>query len=198
MNAAWLGAVAVAVSVEAMAQGTVLFANSAATLGTASPIYGWVHSPSGWSEVKLDGSAYLAQLWAGSSPTSLAPIGVPLTFRTGNRAGILANEDPVRVINTVPPGGDVYVRVRAWQAALGSTWGEAWSHVNCCSAIGESPVWRVKTGGDGVPPGMPLPLIGFPSFTITSPCLDRSLCPEPSTVALGLLGLATLGWARRR
>ncbi len=193
MNAAWLGAVAVAVSVEAMAQGTVLFGNSGALLGTVQPIYLSYCGPWGSCDVKLEGTAYLAQLWAGPTPESLAPIGAALPFRTGAGAGIIVNQSNERVIESVAPGAMAWVQIRAWAAAAGATWEEAVS-VSCTGVgldSGRSSVWMVRTGG-GSPDQLPQPLYGFMSFSIHQPC------PEPSTVALGLLGLATLGWARRR
>jgi hypothetical protein len=178
-----------AYSLPGWSQGTVIFSNSAAVLGTAVPIYRYSLPPPGpaFSE-KLEGTAFLAQLWAGPSQDSLAPVGEALPFRTGAGAGIIVNQSPDRTIPAVVPGAYAFVQVRAWESQYGTEWRPELEFLGA----GKSAVWQVKTGGAGEPPGVPQPLTGMQSFAI------YTLIPEPSTVALGMVGLGALLFVRRR
>ena len=75
---------------------------------------------------RLAGSNFVAQVYAGPTPDILRPLGAPYYFRTGNLAGYLVAIS--RQIPDLPNGKTVYVQVRAWEAASGSTYEEArWS-----------------------------------------------------------------------
>jgi len=170
-------------------QGTVIFSNSAAILGTAVPIYRYgspYPQPVFWE--KLEGTAYLAQLWAGPNADSLDPIGEAVPFRTGAGAGFVASQSPARSIPTVLPGAVASVQIRVWESQYGTSWRpelEGW-------AAGRSGIWQVKTGGEGEPPSLPQPLTGMQSFAL------YILIPEPSSLALSGLGLGALLLFRRR
>lgn len=173
------------VAVAAMAQGTVNFANGAA--GVNAPI----SDPAG---ARLNGTAYVAQLWAGSSATSLAPVGAVVAFRTGTGAGYFLGGE--RVIPGVAAGGTAFVQVRAWSAAGGTTWESA--AANPTAQVGWSGgVWnptaaaspfQVTVGGGTLPPGN---LVGLTSFNLVN-------VPEPATLALGVLGGLALLIRRRK
>lgn len=182
-----LAAACVAISAGAWAQGTVLFSNSAATLGTAQPILGI-------DGVGLTGTGFLAQLWAGPNEASLAPIGDALSFRPTGTKGILLNSSPDRVIASVAGGAAAVCQIRAWDAAGGATW-DAGSKFEGGSS-GMSATFTVTTGGGGVPPGPPAALTGFQGFKLTANPVTP-IVPEPSTLALGALGLGALLWRRR-
>jgi hypothetical protein len=170
---------------------TVLFSNSAATLGTAQPILGV-------DGVGLTGTGYLAQLWAGPSPESLAPIGEPLTFRTTGTKGILVNSSPDRSIPTVAPGAVACFQVRAWAAVGGDNWEGGSSYPFWLGGqSGRSYVWQASTGGGGQPPAPPTALVGMTSFSLSYNWGAMPI-PEPSTLSLAGLGGVALAWSLRR
>jgi hypothetical protein len=114
---------------------------------------------------KLADSAYLAQLYAGPSTNSLAPIGKPLPFRTGIGAGYIntSGQDTTHIIASVVPGAVAYCQVRAWEAAKGRTYAEARANKG---KVGASNIVTLRTGGAGNPPGMPAYLVGLRSFQL--------------------------------
>ena len=178
------GIACLALSVGAFAQGTVVFSNTQNALGVpgGAPVFdvGGV--------VRLEGAAYLAQLFAGPNADSLQPWGVdPSPFRTGAGAGFWnPGADSTRIICTVAPGAVATIVVRAWEAAGGTSFDAAKA---AGAKWGESTAFTVTTGGVGSPPSLPAPLVGLTSF---------SLVPEPSTYALLALGAAALFLRRRK
>jgi hypothetical protein len=181
------GAVAVA-AVSALGQGTVNFNNSPATVGgSGAPVFlGDVGTG-----VKLEGAAYAVQLYAGVDVNSLAPIGAALGFRTGAGAGFIntAGVDTVRSIATVAPGATATVVLKAWDTE-GGKYSSFDAASSALKAVGQSAPLSVVTGGAGSPPGLPANLVGLQSFGIT-------VIPEPSMLALGVLGIAGLLLRRR-
>jgi len=160
------------VSVTAYSQGTVNFANRVTGILDA-PIFDTD------TVTKLAGTGYMAQLYAGATADSLAAVGDALPFRTGTGAGYINTSgiDPTRTINAVTPGATAFIKVVAWNVAT--------------PAIkGESTVFSLATGGGSIPPGPPANLVGLTSFSL--------IIPEPSTIALGLLGAAMLLLRRRQ
>jgi hypothetical protein len=90
-------------------------------------------------------------------------------------------------INGVDPNTEVLLQVRAWSAAH-ATYAEAWNDPT--AKVGASNVMQVNLGGGT----LPVPSISsiVEGFTITP-------VPEPSTIALGLLGgLGAMLLLRRR
>ena len=164
------------------AQGTVNFVNR--ITGTLdAPVY-----LNGVGGTLLSGANFLAQLYYGTSPTesSLTPITDPPTpFRTGTGAGYWnAGADSTRVLPVIAPNSVVYLQVRAWDSTFGATYdiakaaGGVWGDSNVFTAI----------AGGGSPPVAPANMTGLTSFT---------LVPEPSTIALGILGAVALLLRRR-
>jgi len=161
----------------AHAQGTVQFQN-------IPPVNRPVRDEAG---VGLAGTGFMAQLWAAAPGGTLAPIGAAVTFTTS--PGFFVGGS--RTIDSVPGGGTADIQVRAWRVndggVIANTWAEAAQRGR---GIGQSLVFTLATGGGGTPPGTAVNLIGLSSF---------SLVPEPSTIALGILGgLGTLFLVRRR
>lgn len=170
-------------AVSASAQGTVNFNNKVADTGS-----GVVNAPF----YDLGGTALLAgpnawaQLYAGPSADTLAPIGAAAQFRTGTGAGYWnAAPNSTRTIPTVAPGASAFVKVAVWKGPSGSTCENHDSHEWCCRTL----LFSVVTGGAGSPPSLPAPLLGLTSCAFV---------PEPSTLALGALGAAALILCRRR
>jgi len=173
------------VAIGAYAQGTVNF--SAREVGSYdAPVF--IGTIAGG--VKAEGAAYLAQLYAGPSDTSLAAIGAALPFRTGAGVGYWTKE--ARTIPTVAPGADAKIQVVAWAVAAGATYEAA---LAAGGAIGKSAILTIKTGGDGQPPSLPANLVGLASFAIAG---GAPVIPEPSILALGALGGLALLLRRRK
>ena len=106
--------------------------------------------------VRLEGPDWVAQLWAGPTPDSLAPIGAPCPFRTGVGAGYWnPAPDATRTIPTVAPGATAFVQVKIWYKCDDTT-GYDESLLG-----GGSSVFTVVTGGAGWPPSLPAPLLGL-------------------------------------
>jgi hypothetical protein len=139
----------------------------------------------------LLGTAFRAALYAGAGGATegeLRLIGASQTFQTVTTgAGYFIggtrtlNENGVQV----GPGASATIQVRAWAVASGATWEAA-------TTRGASPLLTIATGGTGTPPGPPSLLTGLQGFNVV-------VVPEPSTIALGILGgLGTLLMIRRR
>lgn len=170
-------AVGMLATLSAYAQGTVNFANVAGP-ATARTVNAPVFHTDGTT--RLSGPGFQAQLYAGPSASALTAVGNPAPFLTGAGAGYFQGGS--RTIPTVAPGAAATVVVRAWDTATGATWEAA-------GIKGESGAITVTTGGAGTPPSLPANLVGLQSF---------SLVPEPSTIALAILGVAALFVRRRK
>lgn len=171
-------------TLSALAQGTVNFDNAPSQVGGAGAR---VYDVDGTTPVA--GAAFLAQLYAGPTADSLAPIGAALAFRTGAGAGFVATAAGTsRTIGTVAAGAVATIQVRAWEAASGATYEAA---LAAGGKTGFSNIITVTTGGGGEPPATPSNLVGLTGFNLT-------IIPEPSTIALGLLGVGALLLRRRK
>jgi hypothetical protein len=166
------------VAVGALAQGQFTFGNKNAL--TTPPINARVFMPDGTTG--LDGTAYLTQAYvkaSGDPDSSYAPVGTAVNFRTGANAGYIV---PVVVTTTFAGDAEINVQMRAWEAAKGADYPTA---VAAGGLYGFSnPVTLKVTLAPAPPPDM----VGLASF---------SLVPEPSTLALGVLGAAALLLRRR-
>jgi hypothetical protein len=92
-------------------------------------------------------------------------------------------------IASVAPGANAVIELRAWDGTKGATY-EAASAAGGGFYVGKSAQITIATGGSGTPPSLPANLVGLQSFAIA--------VPEPSTIALGLLGAAALLIRRRK
>jgi hypothetical protein len=166
-------------AVGALAQGTVNFANrvTTATPPLDQPVY--VDAMGGAKA----GPEYVAQLFAGAAGGSLSAVGSPAAFRSGTGVGYWVGV-PALTIPGIAGGSVATIVVKAWEAKY-ATYDAA---VAGGSKVGASDPFEVTLGGAGVPPTLPSALAGFKSFAII---------PEPSTMALGLLGAAVLLFRRR-
>lgn len=167
---------AIAVSaVTAFGQGQVSILNS--TLNTPIYLSEGVLLPAG-------GNAYSFQLFYGTSPDNLN-LSTPVFFNHDTQAGRIsasANSIVLEIAN-VP----AYFQLRAWNTSAGSF-----------EAAQNGGVWfetAVITATPSISPSPATPLFGpglgtqFQGFTMV---------PEPSTFALGALGIGALLMVRRR
>lgn len=160
----------------AWAQGTVNFANGGA--GVNAPIF----LPDGTTRTPANGS-FKADLWYGPAGIAagdtlnagLQSFGLASSFSTSSAGFFFGGSQ------TLPVGGTVSLQVRAWDGSTGATWALA-------TTRGQSQVVQAALG---VPPG-PVPnILGLASFSL-------AVVPEPSTFALGALGLVGMLMFRRR
>jgi len=165
------------------AQGTIDFRNR--ITGTLDvPVY-----LNGVGGMLLSGANFLAQLYYGTTATSLTPItDLASPFRTGAGAGYWnAGADSTRILAGIPAGSPAFLQVRAWDSTFGATYDVAKA---AGGLWGDSNVFQVlATGGGGTPAASPAFMTGMQSFT---------LVPEPSTIALGILGAVALLFRRRK
>jgi len=185
--------VAVLATVGAMAQGTVNFANLGA--GVNAPIFDVDNT------TKL-GAGFSAQLWAGATAGSLAAVSAPISFST-SVAGVFLGGSTV--VPGVPTGSPAFYQVRVWNSGGGfATWGDAITAAtggNAAAKFGfnginySNPLAPAATilqtpnlgGGVIVPPN----LTSLTSFHLVQ-------VPEPSVIALGILGAGALLLRRRK
>jgi len=154
------------VAAGAFAQGQVNFAAQVAGVYDA-PVF--VDTVAGG--VKAAGPAYIAQLFAGVTPTSLVAVGDALPFRTGAAAGYWFAEG--LWISTVDACGNAFFQVRAWPTAAGTTYEAA----SASGYVGSSAILTVTPISA---PYVPATLTGLTSFAIP-------ITPQPPIMALGMV-----------
>jgi hypothetical protein len=183
-----LFAAAVASTGSALAQGTVVFNNASSSLvrvndpvaGTAVPI----GATSGYGGL-LVGLFWGAQ---GAAEGSLVQIGA--TTSINPIAGRYSGGQRVTGAGTAA-GATGTFQIRAWSADLGADWAAA-STSGATGWIGKSALFDSATGGAGSPASPAVPLANtVPGFAVT-------LVPEPSVVALAVLGAGALLFRRRK
>lgn len=136
---------------------------------------------------------YLAELWGGATPDSLAPAfdsdfwDRRRVFASFGRPGYFSSYAQTAVEGDA--NDSAWLQVRVWDTRLGATYEEVVARG--WGGYGESPVFRAKGTSPSPLPGPPSPLIGLQSFSI------RPVIPEPSIVVLLAAGLVALGWPRR-
>lgn len=188
MKKALVVLVSVLASLSTLAQ-QVNFSNKDAAKNINSPIYDVTVGGT-----KLEGTAYFAQLFggaAGSAESALVALGTPVNFRTGAAAGYISANTVT--IPGVGFGAGAVVQMRAWASANGTytTWDAAQAAYTAGTAaaeIGKSGLLNVTMPASAVDPNVP-GLVGLESFAIVGP---GPVIPEPSTMALCLLGAAAL------
>lgn len=199
----------VGVATASYGQGTVNF--ETANIGPSARVYATGSNKT----VPVFGNGFFAQLYAaagsGAVESALAPVKTPVNFRGTSAASTSAGYvqtfgttskgtevDPVVVV-TPTAGGPATVQLRAWSSNF-DTYELANAAVtaqNPTAFAAESAVLSIaSTGGGGAPPGLPVDLTGLTGKDGAG--IELRGIPEPSTVALGVLGAAALLFARRR
>ncbi|MBI3417784.1 MAG: hypothetical protein HY043_21035 [Verrucomicrobia bacterium] len=152
--AAWL--CLAACSLLAQSGGTINFNNHVTASNIDAPIFDVDGA------TRLQGAAFLAQVYAGPDANLLLPVGSPTSFRTGTAAGYVVAQ--TLTIGNVAAGANAQVQVRAWAAANGSTFNQA---LAAGGKTGVSGLIQVATGGIGSPPRLPADLIGLQGFQLS-------------------------------
>jgi hypothetical protein len=173
-------------TVSMMAQGQVNFGNYKVADGINAPV------SDAQTGAKLAGGDYLAMLYwgpAGADPSAFTPVvelstdavmaAVP--FRTGAAAGLINMK--ALTIKGVVKDQTFQVQMRAWSAVGGATYEAAYA-----AATTGGMASTVKLGASNavtmtgkVLPDAPPAMVGLQAFTV-------DYIPEPSVLALGLLG----------
>ena len=170
----WMSLIPLGWGLCGFAQGFVAFGNRNTLVGLDAPVFDVD------CQTRLAGPAYVAQLYVGRAPSSLAPVGPILPFRSGSGAGYIPNT-PVSIPGH-PPGVFVWVQIRAWEAAAGNSYETAVAsggRYGFSNPVGVTLASTTTT---------PTELVGLQSFC---------LVPEPSSgTLLALGGVAWLALAR--
>jgi len=107
------------------------------------------------------GTTYLAQLYAGATEGTLQPVGGAVAIRLAGKIN-----GGIRTITAVSPGQAVWIQVRVWESAFGSTYEQSFAGGG---KTGASVTFQVITGGGGTPPTIPANLVGLVSFSLIPP-----------------------------
>jgi hypothetical protein len=169
-------------AVSTYAQGTVNFANAGAGINAA------VHIDTIGGA--LAGAGYMAQLLVDTGGGSFTAVGSAANFIGAGAPGYF--NGGVITVGQVAPGANGTFQAFAWDSSTGVTtyaaalasWTAGLIHAGYSGAV------TIATGGAGSPPSAPAGLTGLQPWTVT--------VPEPSTIALGVLGAAALLLRRRK
>ncbi len=164
------------------AQGTVVFANNAATLITDNTQAG---APA------VAGQFFVALYWGTlgsveSSLVNIGPAGITPTQTTGIIAPGRYSGGTYTTGNATPQSGTATFQVRAWKISNGATYEIASATPG--AVFGKSALFTSATGG-GVNPAILLAGVA-PGFAVG--------VPEPSTIVLSMLGAAALLFRRKK
>jgi hypothetical protein len=136
---------------------------------------------------KLDGAdGWVAQAFVSDAEAgSYNPVGDVIGFRAGVAAGYL----PSTAVDSGYAGGTtVWVQIGAWNTSAGASYADAEAAMG---TIGKSMPVSVVVKET---PDAPLNLVGLQGWQV----VPGQVIPEPSTLALGLLGLIAFSARRRR
>lgn len=180
----------VGVSFLSHGQGTVYFRTDNLTANTAARVFDVDGT------TLLAGTSFFVQIYAGNGTitdplsTSLVAKGTPVNFRAGGFAGYVqysgnVGGNPVEPVVTVTTGssGLVTIQLRAWAAGYATYEAAALAGAK----TGVSPLFVTTPG---YPPNATTSLEGIQGFNLQ--------VPEPTTIALGLMGASTLLFRRRK
>jgi len=173
-------------AVGAFAQGQINFANTSTTLITTT---------SGGTTASISGAGnYTIGFYAGPAGSAESALTLAGTALNGALAGRFSGGNPYPLPSpTYPAGTTIAFQVRAWSTAAGSSYEAALASGNAGNFAGKSAVGSVSPTA---PPATVPGIFGVGAgqvggFTLTP-------VPEPSSIALGLLGLGAVALFRRR
>lgn len=209
-------AVTLAVVATSSAQGIVLFSNSGGSRVSTNAVVGGSAVSGGYAA----GTFYYA-LFASQTQTTVGGSTAPVVgqgtyafnsagwtfqaYATNSTAGRLASSQLDSAGNTAltfAGGSSAYFTIVAWSANIGSTWDAVQSYLanpTFAAFVGESAVSGALTPGIEGSTGA-TPLFGaapnIPGFT--AGLVNAAATPEPTTMALAGLGIASLLALRRK
>jgi hypothetical protein len=178
--------VSIAATTFACAQGTIAFQSLGSSSAGPTTVNAPVFNTDGLT--LLSGAGFSVQLYAGPDDGSLAPIGSPIGFLSGPFAGYFDGSDNLPVTGFAQ-GATPRLQVRAWDNQGGSVTSYESAMIRGASAAFTSPALGDDTAPYD-PSTIPVPQ-GLTSFSL-------ALVPEPSVVALGILGAAAVIFRRRK
>lgn len=195
MNKLVLIAVGMVACVATYAQGTVTFANNSSSLvkfGSTPDVpvaLQGLNIPSGTSAAVSDFRAAL--YWLNGATSTFEQLGDAKSITTPPGSGIFSGGVRTTGAATAAGAAGTFI-VKVWSnGATYSTYELAVASGSADVYAGESASFSNATGGAGVPAGPPASLSGFTGMSNVRPV------PEPSIVALGILGAAALLIRRR-
>jgi MYXO-CTERM domain-containing protein len=197
MKKALLTVVALSVSVSLFAQGTVTFSNIGGNRNVQ-----FDENNDGVGDRNLAAAdGVQVSLWF--APAGTTDTGASAWQMVGAPANIISPglfSGGTRTVPGATEGTRYAFQVRAWETAVYGTTAAGWDAANNAAVAHKvstgSAVVDAGTGGWGTPPGVavslaPLWQTGSGSFVVAS-------VPEPSVLALGVLGVGALLMLRRR
>lgn len=129
---------------------------------------------------------WVAQAYVGMDAASLAPVGGIFAFRSAPvPAGLGYIAGNAVTVPGMGNGTDVVVEMRVWNTNNGASYEAASAAFGAVGASNPVTVTLAEA------PALPEDLVGLQSFSV-------AIIPEPSTMALGLLGIGALMLRRRR
>jgi hypothetical protein len=199
MKKALIALAAIATSASALAQGTITFFNN----NIINPANGQTYRAGIFQDNK-DGIANNGTVGAGAGYTvglfvaagitdTTAPLATAL-FRTASAQEVFASAQDV-VIPGIAPGASANLVVRAWATSYGS-YGAAKNAFDNIAQYGEQAFTSKPLGGTN--PNPPPPSFFTPDMAPFTGFEMTTSVPEPSTIALGALGLGALLLRRRK
>ena len=147
---------------------------------------------------RLTGPAFAGQLYVGATTLSLLPIGSPTLFASsGSGAEGFVDSGTITVTDlTLNAGSSAFYALRAWRVSDGSSYETALTTPG--AHVGSSAATAITLGGTvaGSPPTLITATANLhPTFSLS---VVPAAVPEPSVLALGLLGGAALMFRRRK
>jgi hypothetical protein len=165
-----------AVATYTYAQGTIQFANNAGTRFTVNGI----------RPTTLASSTFVFGVFTGSSADALSAQPVGPLGTNATTIGLISGPNPQAYAVPGEPNTTVFVQIRGWESRFGN-WQEGQAGLHGQTAV------RAVVLGPSTGPGT----VVWSSSDLTKfQAID--LVPEPSTIALAVLGLGSLLLFRRR
>jgi hypothetical protein len=194
MKKALLALATVAMAASTFAQGTIDFMNRnipGANGGASYNVPIWQPNSTTAGGGTMTGGVTVGLFESAASTTPL----VTTLLRTDANAQFFATSTQTAT-TSLPPGSTPTLVVRAWQTAAGSF---ATAKSSGTFAWAEIPFTSQPLGGTPPGGGLPIPTPGMTGWGPGPAAGGYQLqVPEPSTFALGALGIGALGLLRRR
>jgi hypothetical protein len=188
------------IAVSAFAQGTIRFANTGSPIGYDFRL--WTNRVGSAASNLMSGAGqYRIALYGSTDPgASAGSLTLIASVLNSPAAGIFSGGDPFILPDGYAPSTLLRFQLRAWTATAGATWAEVLANLANGSLnplntyTGASDLGLVILGGGTVQQAA---LFGTNSGQLTRG-FEITNTPEPSSIALGLLGLGAMALFRRK